>query len=137
MVAWVGVRGRARRLWAAVICVAALFAAAPDPCAAQSADTIIVHGNRRLDAAAIRKHFQALPGVRLDQAVANAGLKSLYATGLFEDVRLAWSGSRLVVTVVEAPVIDRVRFEGNSQLKEKDLAKDIRSKAHTPLTKAA
>ena len=52
-------------------------------------------------------------------------------------MRIAWAGPRLVVTVVEAPVIDRVRFEGNKQLKEKDLIKEIRSKAHTALSKAA
>ena len=81
--------------------------------------------------------FMPSPEGRLDTAAVNAGLKALYATGLFEDVRIAWSGSRLIVTVAEAPVIDRVQFEGNKQLKDKDLVKEIRSKAHTPLIKAA
>jgi outer membrane protein insertion porin family len=137
MVAWVCGGGRARRLWAAAICAIAFLSLALDRAPAEPADaSIIVHGNRRIDAAAVRGHFHASKGGRLDEAAVNAGLKSLYATGLFQDVRVAWSGSHLVVTVVEAPIIDRVQFEGNKQLKDKDIAKEIRSKAHTALTKA-
>ena len=138
MGSWACVGGRAKRLLASAFCALALLAIALDRSAAASSDTsIVVHGNRRIDAAAVREHFRAGPDGRLDPAVVNAGLKSLYATGLFEDVKTGWSGSRLIVTVIEAPVIDRVRFEGNKQLKDKDLTGEIRSKAHTPLTKAA
>ncbi len=138
MRAWVCVGRRGRRLSAAAFCALAVLAFALEGSAAAPGDTlIVVHGNRRVDAMAIREHFHASPDGRLDPAAVNAGLKTLYATGLFEDVRIAWSGPRLVVTVLEAPVIDRVQFEGNKQLKDKDLVKEIRSKAHTPLTKAA
>ncbi len=138
MLSRVCVGRRAERLLASALCALAFLAFALDGSAAAIADAmIVVHGNRRVDAAAIRAHFHASAEGRLDPAAVNAGLKTLYATGLFEDVKIAWSGSRLVVTVVEAPVIDRVQFEGNKQLKEKDLAKEIRSKAHTALSKAA
>ena len=138
MLSRVGVGRRAERLLASALCALAILAFALDGSAAATADAmIVVHGNRRIDAAAIRAHFHASAEGRLDPAAINAGLKTLYATGLFEDVRIAWAGPRLVVTVVEAPVIDRVRFEGNKQLKEKDLIKEIRSKAHTALSKAA
>jgi len=138
MLSRVGVGRRAERLLASALCALAILAFALDGSAAATADAmIVVHGNRRVDAAAIRAHFHASAEGRLDPAAVNAGLKTLYATGLFEDVRIAWAGPRLVVTVVEAPVIDRVRFEGNKQLKEKDLIKEIRSKAHTALSKAA
>jgi outer membrane protein insertion porin family len=138
MRAWLCVGRRGQRLLPSVLCALVVLAFAPDGSAAAPGDALIaVHGNRRVDAAAIREHFHASPEGRLNPAAVNAGLKTLYATGLFEDVRIAWSGPRLVVTVVEAPVIDRVQFEGNKQLKDKDLVKEIRSKAHTPLTKAA
>jgi outer membrane protein insertion porin family len=138
MLSRVCVGRRAGRIVASALCALAILAFAHDGSAAAPADSsIVVLGNRRVDAAAIREHFRGAPDGRLDPAAVNAGLKTLYATSLFKDVRIAWSGPRLVVTVVEAPVIDRVQFEGNKQFKDKDLTKEIRSKAHTPLTKAA
>jgi outer membrane protein insertion porin family len=143
MLSRVCVGRRAQRLLASALCALAVLAFARDGSIAAPAEvspagaSIVVHGNRRVDAAAIREHFHASPEGRLDPAAVNAGLKTLYATGLFDDVKIAWSGPRLVVTVLEAPVVDRVQFVGNKQLKDKDLTKEIRSKAHTPLTKAA
>src|SRR6266545_278954 len=67
--------------------------------AAQTAASIVVEGNRRVEADTIRSYFKTGPGQRLDAAAIDAGLKSLYATGLFQDVRLNQSGGRLVVTV--------------------------------------
>jgi len=98
--------------------------------------TIEVRGNRRIDAQAIREHFRAAPDALSAPSAINAALKELYATGLFEDVKIVPSGARLIVTVVEAPVIDRLRFEGNKQLKDKDLAKEIGLKPGGLMTKA-
>jgi outer membrane protein insertion porin family len=106
------------------------FAASP------SDDAIAVRGNRRIEAAVVRGYFHAKPDGALDAAAVNDGLKALYASGLFADVKVAWSGTHLVVTVAEAPLIDRVQFEGNKQFKDKDLSGEIRSKARTPLTTA-
>jgi outer membrane protein insertion porin family len=86
-----------------------------------SEPTIEVEGNRRVDAKAIRQHFHASPDGPSPAAIDGA-LKELYATGLFEDVKIARSGPRVIVTVIEAPLIERLRFEGNKQVKEKDLA---------------
>src|SRR5262245_44069875 len=80
-----------------------------------AAAEIVVHGNRRIDADAIRAHFHAAPGASLDANTLDAALKELYATGAFEDVNITRSGSSVVVTVVEAPVIGRVAFEGNKK----------------------
>jgi outer membrane protein insertion porin family len=102
---------------------------------------IAVEGNRRIDAAAIRAHFHgvdhAVPGAALSPAAIDAALKELYATGLFEDVKIARSGAGLIVTVVEAPVLERVQFEGNKQFKDKDLVKEIALKPRGPMTKSA
>jgi outer membrane protein insertion porin family len=108
----------------------ACFAASP------SDDTIVVHGNRRIEAAVVRGYFHAKPDGALDAAAVNDGFKALYASGLFADVGVAWSGLHLVVTVAEAPVIDRVQFEGNKQFKDKELTGEVHSKARTPLTTA-
>ena len=43
-------------------------------------------------------------------------LKTLYATGLFHDVSITRSGTTLVVTVVENPIVNRIAFEGNHKV---------------------
>src|SRR5450756_2340901 len=83
--------------------------------AAQSANSIDVRGNRRVETSTVQSYFKPGPGGRLSVEQEDEGLKSLIATGLFEDVRIDHSGGRLVVTVVENPVINRVAFEGNKK----------------------
>src|ERR1039458_1340265 len=86
--------------------------------AAQSANSIDVRGNRRVETSTVQSYFKPGPGGRLSVEQEDEGLKSLIATGLFEDVRIDHSGGRLVVTVVENPVINRVAFEGNTKAKD-------------------
>src|SRR5262249_54632428 len=74
------------------------------------ASAIVVEGNRRVEADTIRSYFRTSPGERLDAAKIDSALKALYRTGLFEDVRINQAGGRVVVTVVESPVINRIAF---------------------------
>jgi outer membrane protein insertion porin family len=96
--------------------------------AAQSVNSIVVEGNRRVEVETIRSYFKPGPGGRLDQAQIDDGLKALIETGLFQDVKISQSGGRLVVTVVENPVIGRVAFEGNKKIKDEQLSAEIQSK---------
>jgi outer membrane protein insertion porin family len=96
---------------------------------AQTAAAIAVEGNRRVEAETIRSYFRTRPGERLDAAKVDAGIKALYATGLFQDVRINQVGGRLVVTVVENQVINRVAFEGNRRVKDEQLTAEVQSKA--------
>src|SRR5947209_20261155 len=98
------------------------------PAAAQTLDSISVEGNRRVEVETIRSYFKPGPGGRLDQAAIDDGLKALIQTGLFQDVRINQAGGRLVVTVVENPVIGRVAFEGNKKVKDEQLSAEIQSK---------
>jgi len=118
------------------LCAIALSALALCRADAASDPTVVVEGNRRIDAQAIREHFHGAPAA-LTPAALDTALKELYETGLFEDVKVVRSGPRLIVRVVEAPLIERLRFEGNKQVKDKDLAKEIRLKPRSPMTKAA
>src|SRR6201995_4165119 len=110
--------------------VAATVAAAlmSAPAAAQTAASIVVEGNRRVEVETIRSYFKPGPGGRLDQARIDDGLKALIETGLFQDVRINQAGGHLVVTVVENPVIGRVAFEGNKKVKDEQLSAEIQSK---------
>jgi outer membrane protein insertion porin family len=101
-----------------------------------AAETIVVEGNRRVEADTIRSYFRVAPGERLDAAKIDAALKALYASGLFQDVRISQSGSRVIVTVVEAPVIDRLAFEGNFKIKDEQLEQEIQSKARGTLSRS-
>jgi outer membrane protein insertion porin family len=114
-------------LWAVALCRAA---AAPDP-------AIVVEGNRRVDEQSIRAHFHEAKAAPFTPGAIDAALKELYATGLFEDVKIIPSGTHLIVRVLEAPVIERLRFEGNKLVKDSDLTKEISLKPRGPMTKAA
>src|SRR5215470_11475727 len=72
---------------------------------AQAVNSIVVEGNRRVEANTIRSYFKPGPDGRVGAFQIDEGYKSLMATGLFEDVRIQNAGGR-IVTVVENPVIN-------------------------------
>ena len=118
----------------------ALSTALAAPVLAQAVLTtssIVVEGNRRVEADTVRSYFKVAPGEHLDAAKIDAALKALYGTGLFQDVRITQSGGKLIVTVVEAPVINKIAFEGNHRLKDEQLLQEIQSKERGALSRAA
>src|SRR5258706_538039 len=118
--------------------VAATLAAmlASSPVAAQATvASIQVEGNRRVEIETIRSYFKPGPGGRLDQGHIDDGLKALIETGLFQDVRISQSGGRILVTVIENPVIGRIAFEGNKKVKDEQLSAEIQSKPRGTLSR--
>ncbi len=117
--------------------VAATLAAmlVASPAAAQTVASIQVEGNRRVEVETIRSYFKPGPGGRLDQAQIDDGLKALIETGLFQDVKISQPGGRLLVTVVENPVIGRVAFEGNKKIKDEQLSAEVQSKPRGTLSR--
>ena len=103
---------------------------------AQARETIDVQGNRRIDAETVRSYFHAAPDGRFDEAARDAGLKALLETRLFDKVTIERAGERLVVHLAEAPVLDRVAFEGNKKIQNKELTAVIESKPRGPLQRA-
>ena len=105
---------------------------------AQSAQTRIdIEGNRRVEADTIRSYFRTGGSERLDSAKIDSALKALYGTGLFQDVRITPGNGRILVTVVENPVVNRVAFEGNKKIKDEQLAAEVQSKARGTFSRAA
>ncbi|MFD1701640.1 outer membrane protein assembly factor BamA [Methylopila henanensis] len=100
---------------------------------AQRASSIVVRGNQRVDAETVRSYFTGGP---LDQARIDEGIRGLYASGLFSDVRVSRSGGGIVVSVSENQVINRVAFEGNSKVKDAVLAAEVQSKPRGPFNPA-
>src|SRR5205807_3131985 len=103
---------------------------------AQTVNSIEVVGSRRVEIETIRSYFKAGPGGRLDNASIDDGLKALIETGLFQDVQISRPGGRIVVTVIENPVINRVAFEGNKKAKDEQLSAEIQSKARGTFSRA-
>jgi outer membrane protein insertion porin family len=104
---------------------------------AQSAQTRIdVEGNRRVEADTIRSYFRVGGSERLDSAKVDAALKALYATGLFQDVRITPGNGRILVTVVENPVVNRVAFEGNHKIKDEQLLAEVQTKPRGTFSRA-
>jgi len=108
-------------------------AAATTPVAA--ATSITVEGNRRIEADTIRSYFKPGPSGALDAGQVDDGLKALIETGLFSDVKIERQGSRLIVRVVENPVIGRVAFEGNKKVKDEQLTAEVQSKPRGTLSR--
>jgi outer membrane protein insertion porin family len=137
----VGMRVRGGLLAALImfaVPVAATLAATgmSSPAAAQATvASIQVEGNRRVELETIRSYFKPGPGGRLDQAQIDDGLKALIETGLFQDVKISQAGGRVLVTVIENPVIGRVAFEGNKKVKDDQLSAEIQSKPRGTLSR--
>lgn len=96
--------------------------------AAQSAVTvqeIVIDGAQRIEPETIRSYLLVREGDPFDSLRINRSLKSLFATGLFADVTIRRRGDALVVSVVENPVINRIAFEGNKHLEDKDLEAEV------------
>ncbi|MGA2056894.1 MAG: outer membrane protein assembly factor BamA [Bradyrhizobium sp.] len=128
-------------LLAALIMLATPLAAtlvgglASSPASAQTVDSIEVEGNRRVEASTIRSYFKPGPNGKLDQGHIDDGLKGLIETGLFQDVNINQAGGRIVVRVVENPVIGRVVFEGNKKIKDEQLTSEVQSKPRGTLSR--
>ena len=122
-------------LLAAALALMIVPAVSAEP-ASPSREMIAVEGNRRVDAETVRSYFKAGADGQFDEAARDAALKSLIATRLFDKVSIDRSAGRLVVRVTEAPVLDRVAFEGNKKVKDADLSAAIESKPRGPLQRA-
>ncbi len=103
---------------------------------AQTVSGVDVVGNQRVDADTIRSYVKIRPGERADPQRIDEALRTLYSIGLFEDVNIRMSGSRLVVTVREAQVVNRVVFEGNKRVKDEVLNAEVQSKPRAALSRA-
>ena len=134
-----GVLLRLKRLVGVLaLCLACVFIAAPPSLAQRGGvvTAIVIEGNSRVEPDTIRSYVAIQVGQPYDPEAADRSLKALFGTGLFSDVTLRQDGSRLVVRVVENPLINRVAFEGNKKLDDDQLKQEIQTKPRTVFTAA-
>src|SRR5262245_39442224 len=98
--------------------------------------TIRVEGNKRVEPETIRAYLTFSPGASYDPAQVDESLKVLFATGLFQDVRIRRDGGAIVVVVVENPIVSRVAFEGNREVEDDTLAAEVQLKSRAIYTRA-
>lgn len=99
--------------------------------------SIRVVGNKRVEPETVKSYLTFAPGDRYTAQAADQSFKALFATGLFADVKIGFRGGTVTVTVVENPVINRVAFEGNSEIDDATLMKEVQLRQRSVYTRAA
>ncbi len=110
-------------------------AAAPEA-SGQPIQHIVVHGTQRIEPETVLTYVSIREGEPYSEQAADTALKTLYATGLFADVKIDFDGSTLSIHVVENPIINQVVFEGNDKVSDKDLTKEVQLKPRGIFTRA-
>ena len=97
---------------------------------------IIVEGNQRIEPSTVESYLAIRPGDPYDPQKVDDSIKSLFATGLFDDVTIQAQGDALVVRVVENPIINRIAFEGNKRLDTAVLEAEIQLRPRVVYTRS-
>ena len=91
----------------------------------RSADEIRIEGNRTVPIETIRFHLESLEGQPLTDRRVETSFRTLWDTGLFEDITFRREQTdtgvtHLIVEVVEKPWLGKVRLEGEEAFRERD-----------------
>lgn len=108
------------------------------PIAAKAADIIQdirIEGNQRIETATVLSYLELQKGDPFTSELLDRALKNLYATTLFADISLHQEGQALVVKLVENPIINEIRFEGNKKIKSEDLQSETQLRPRQVLTR--
>ncbi|MGO2131286.1 MAG: outer membrane protein assembly factor BamA [Halomonas sp.] len=107
----------------AAVLLASASVAQADPFAIRD---IRVEGLQRVSAASVFNAFPVSASQTVDERQLAAAARQLFATGLFDDVRLAREGDILIIEVEERPTISRLNIQGNKQISNNDLRNGLR-----------
>jgi outer membrane protein insertion porin family len=103
---------------------------------AETIAQITVQGNQRVEQETVLSYLQFSRGDEFDPEKIDESIKVLFQTGLFADVQMFQRGSTLVIKVAENPLINQVNFEGNSEIDDAALAKEVEVRERMIFTKA-
>ena len=95
---------------------------------------INVVGNRRIEAGTIRSYMLVRPGDPFDPDRLDRSVKTLFSTGLFQDVQLSRQGDVLIVSVAENPLVNKVAFEGNKKVSDDQIKPEIQTRPRAVYT---
>ena len=89
---------------------------------------IVISGNEKVSDETIRAISGLSPKSNTSSDEINQGFKRLTKSGLFQNVTIDPVGSRLVISVIENPFLEKVVFEGNKIFKDDFLEGIVKSK---------
>jgi outer membrane protein insertion porin family len=126
-----------------VIVVSGPLALAP-PAFAQEApsvqgqiiEEIEVTGNQRIETLTVLSYVTFKVGDPYRVFEIDRSLKALFFTSLFADVRIVRQGNKVIVEVVENPIINRVVIEGNKAVDDEDIFEEIKLRPRLIYTRA-
>ena len=103
---------------------------------AATISNVVVEGSQRVEDETVAAYLQLGPGDPFDAVKIDESIKALFESGLFSDVGITQRGSTLVVRVVENPLVNVVNFEGNSEIDDDTLSKEVEVRERMIFTKA-
>ncbi|MBC8131210.1 MAG: outer membrane protein assembly factor BamA, partial [Rhizobiaceae bacterium] len=95
-----------------------------------------VRGNQRVEADTIRGLLAIRTGQNIGDADIDEGVRKLFSTGLFSDVRISQSGGTVTVEVDENQIVNQVLFQGNSKLKDDQLKASVQTQPRAAFSQA-
>ncbi len=101
----------------------------------QTISEIRIIGAERIEPQTILTYMDMQVGDRATPERMNYTLKSLFATGLFADVRLNQRNGVMEVYVRENPVVNQIAFEGNDKLDDEELLTEIQMRPRNVFTR--
>ncbi len=115
------------------------------PCSVYSQSNIVedvrVKGNQRIEKDAILAVVRTRPGTVLDYEKLDKDLRDIYRMGYFSDVKIevkdGKKGKIVTFIVKEKPIISKIVFEGNKNVSEDKLKKEIGIKLYSMLDYSA
>lgn len=97
-------------------------------------NAVQIDGNQRAEDGTILTYAGITRGQPTSTAQLNDAAQNLRASGLFESVEITPRGSRLVITVVERPTVNRISVEGNTKIRDAELLAVVRSQTRRVYT---
>lgn len=97
---------------------------------------IVINGVMRIEPETVLTYLMIRKGDEATPERLDAGLKSLFSTGLFADVGLKMSDGVLTVDLVENPIVNKIAFEGNKKIKADQLKEEISLKPRQVFTRS-
>jgi len=89
---------------------------------------IEIIGNQRIDVETIISYSNIDINDNYTESKGNEILKSLFNTELFSNIEIKFNNNKLIISIIENPTINLIKFDGNSKVKDEDLLIEIQLK---------